>query len=212
MATGELREEKIPVPATSAALARLLQRVLALKGLVSCLINRDGVLVTRYRSIHDPLLTAEAWVEEDISTALGNLEAIHELPGAEHGATGILHAMHFISMAGFEPKVLVTPNENMYQQLTEQLGGAAATTELRYVAGLRVEVSSLLASDTFVVLGSLVGTYDLGAVRIAVRVFTERALVTEDEYEHDDGNGEDSVGSEAGSGSDQGVYGDSDPI
>lgn len=188
----EYRTERIPIPKNSAALARLMQRLLTLSGLVSCSITRDGIEVSRYRSLHDPLLGDGDWPDSTVSEVIGTLEEIHELPGVFDGVGGILTGMHFICALGFEPKVLLSPSSSVTDELSKRLGGNVSVAGVRYIAGLRVEESPIIADNTFVVLGSVIGSYDLSAVRVAVRAFiTDDLGVSHEQIEYT--GGEDST-------------------
>jgi hypothetical protein len=185
MAATEPRTDVIPMPKTLPELHRLLQRVMATKGLVSFGVSKDGVAITRLRELHEPILTEAEWPEESVSETLGKLEEITELPGTYSDVSGILVAMHSMTSRGYEPKVLVVPSDGVYLALATKLGGVVAVPPYYYLAGMRVEQSSLLAGDTFVVLGSVIGTYDLGAARAAVRVFITSDLGATNETDED---------------------------
>jgi hypothetical protein len=178
MAATELRVEKLTVPKSSTEVAGLLQRLLSIKGLVSFSVSREGVEIKRYRSLHDPPISDESPIEEpELGIALATLEEIIEIEDCPTTELSLTRAAHLISSRGFAPSILVLPSEEyvkVFQDITGPITpdfseGAGSV----FISGYRVEISDMLADNTFLMLGSLVSTYHLDSVRMAVRIFVK---------------------------------------
>jgi len=176
MSATELRVEKLTVPKTSADVARLLQRVLSVRGLVSFSVSKEGVEIRRYRSLHDSPISDESPIEEpSLSVALAMLEDIVELEDSTSIELSILRAAQAISDSGFIPSALVLSSVDDLKLFSGVVPSKSLSAEVDTLLlfGYRVAISDLLAEGTILLLGSLVASYHFDSVRMAVRIFTK---------------------------------------
>ena len=180
MSATELRTDKLAVPKNSADVARLLQRVLSLRGLVSFSVSKEGVEIKRYRNLHDPPISDQSPIAEpELNVALAMLEDIHELEDSPSIELAILRAAQHIGAAGFVPSALILPStteSEIFKSILPDTSVTFSDEADTFLFGYRVAVSDLLAEGTMLMLGSLVSTYHYDSVRMAVRIFTKEFL------------------------------------
>lgn len=174
MSAREYREDKLPAPQTKAELRNVLDLVLALRGLVSFDVSRDGIAVRHYRELVDPPLSVETLFQEPaLDVVLARLEEIYEAEDTASPVLALARASHYLSARGLIPTVLVLhdlEDLGIFREIHSG-GFGVSVNSSPTLAGLRVVASNMLAEKTFLVLGGLVASPYLDNTRVAVRAF-----------------------------------------